>query len=97
MASTRERLRGRFVAAVTTVAEARAPQEPQRALVLLERALLCEPADERLHAQAMRVAIDTGQARTALDLYARCCDALAANGREPSAATLALYDSARSM
>ena len=97
MGATRERLRCRFVAAVSKVAEARAQQAPQRALALLERALLCEPTDEKLHAQAMRLAIDAEQAQIALDLYARCCGALAADGREPSAATLALYDSARFM
>lgn len=94
IAMVRDRLRAQFVEAVKALVDEHAAHDLQRAHAVLERALLCEPAEEALHAHAMRLAIDAGNRRWALELYARCQSSLAAAGCEPGPAVQALHDTA---
>ena len=91
-AAIRTRLRSSFIDAINILADA--PQETDPALVksLLERALCCEPTAEIFYMRLMSMALTQGRPETALDLYARCRDALHHGGHVPGPRIEELYN-----
>ncbi len=90
----RERLRSRFVRAVGELGRHwREHGEPERALILYERALEADDQSESFYRHLMLCYSELGRRAEAADTYSRCRKTLAARlGVEPSPETRAIYE-----